>query len=326
MNYSIRKPVFLVVLFAFYSMANAQLPHEKFGKPSKQEWEFVGWGDAVGADAIILCKTMKATYQLTNQVTNYNQTDIEVGWNNIDDFGKNQIDNSSILVNYEVGLRTKILKPDGAGHANIDITYYNVDDKLAISADELTDLKIKVFTKNAKGKVEKRNVNTASFVRERVDNNYMVLHVVVPDVEPGSIIEYEYKITSPRPAYLYDWVFQESIPTVRSKCDIEIPAFLQFKMNAPINKLIKASVEAGRMTYDMNRTDMKKAQTCITNHYVIIGDYILPRGCVLKRNQNDADSSNDTQEEIAVFTSQIANPGITVPAAIPQGHTHLRVK
>ena len=53
MNVSFRK-LLLPALLAFVTMANAQLPNEKFGKPSKLEWEFVGWGDAVDADAIIL--------------------------------------------------------------------------------------------------------------------------------------------------------------------------------------------------------------------------------------------------------------------------------
>jgi hypothetical protein len=318
------KLLLIIAFFAFVNTAKAQLPNEKFGKPSSMEWEYNGWGEAINADAIILCKKMKVTYQISDQVANFNKNSSEISSDNISDFGKNQIDDGNILVKYEFRLRTKILKQEGARHADIDIIYFYSDNSKIF--DELTDLKVRVFSKNEKGKVETRKVNTASFIKERLDDNYMVVHVVVPDVQAGSIIEYQYNIISPRAAFLYDWVFQECIPTVRSKCDIEIPAFLQFKMNAPINKLIKASVEAGRMTYDMNRTDMKKAQTCITNHYVIIGDYILPRGCVLKRNQNDADSSNDTQEEIAVFTSQIANPGITVPAAIPQGHTHLRVK
>ncbi len=307
MNSTYQKLLLLVALFACVSTANAQLPNEKFGKPSNMEWDFVGWGNAVNADAIILCKTMKATYQLSDQLSNFNSSNSEIGYDNLGDFGKNDIDDSNILVKYEFRLRTKILKPEGARHANIDITYYQKDDMT--NADELTDLKIRVFTKNEKGKVEKRNVNTSAFVKERVDANYMVLHVVVPDVEAGSIIEYQYNITSPRPAFLYDWVFQESIPTVRSKCDIEIPAFLQFRMNAPINKLIKSSVEAGHLAYDTNRQDMKKGKTCVTNHYKIVGDYILPE-----------------DEEIAVFTSQITTPPVTPPASLPKGSTHLRVK
>lgn len=308
MTYSSRKLLILVACFAFGSMANAQLPNEKFGKPSSMEWEFNGWGDAVNADAIILCKTMTATYQLSDQVFSNTQGS-DFGFDNLQDFSKNEIDDSSILVKYEFRLRTKILKPEGAKHANIDITYYDPDNNKNVSFDELSDLKVRVFNKNEKGKVEKKNVNTASFVKERVDANYVVVHVVVPDVQAGSIIEYQYNITSPRPTYLYDWVFQDCIPTVRSKCDIDIPAFLQFKMNAPINKLIKSSVEVGHIAYDTNRPDMKKGKTCATNHYKIIGDYILP-----------------TDEKIAVFTSQIITPKVTPPAEMPQGSTHLIVK
>ena len=308
MTYSFRKLLLLVAFFAVGSMVFAQLPNEKFGKPSSMEWEFNGWGDAVNADAIILCKTMTATYQLSDQVFSNTQGS-DFGFDNLQDFSKNEIDDSSILINYEFRLRTKILKPEGVQHANIDITYYDPDNNKSVSFDELSDLKIRVFNKNEKGKVEKKNVNTASFVKERVDANYVVVHVVVPEVQAGSIIEYQYNITSPRPTYLYDWVFQDCIPTVRSKCDIEIPAFLQFKMNAPINKLIKSSVEVGHIAYDTNRTDMKKGKTCATNHYKIIGDYILP-----------------TDEKIAVFTSQIISPKVTPPAEMPQGSTHLIVK
>lgn len=327
MNYSFQKLLLLIAFVACGSMANAQFPNEKFGKPSSAEWDFVGWGDAVDADAIILCKTMKASYVLSDQMLSNNQSDTDLSTDNLMDYGKNNIDDSSILVKYEVRLRTKILKPEGAKHANIDITYYDADNDIEISRDELLDMKIRVFTKNEKGKVVKKSINTTSFVKERVDDNYMVMHVVVPDVQPGSIIEYQYNITSSRPTFIYDWVFQECIPTVRSKCDIEIPAFLQFNMNAPINKLIKSSVEAGRLSYDTNRADLKKGKTCTTNHYKIIGDYILPEGYALKRNQNNADGNDNTKEEkIAVFTSHITTPHVTIPANMPRGHTHLRIK
>ncbi len=308
MNYSLLKLFIFAAFLAFGSTANAQLPNEKFGKPSSMEWEFNGWGEAANADAIILFKTMKATYQLSDQVSNFNQSS-DISSDNLGDFSKNQIDDSNILVKYEVRLRTKILKPEGAGHANIDITYFDPENNKKLIFDDLSDLKIKVFTKNEKGKVVKRNINTDGFQKERVDDNYMVLHVIVPDVQPGSIIEYQYNITSSRPAFLYDWVFQECIPTLRSKCDIEIPAFLQFNMNVPINKLIKSSVEAGRLAYDVNRSDLKRGKTCVTNHYKIVGDYILPTG-----------------EEIANLTSMINMPNVTHPAYLPKGSTHLKIK
>ena len=314
------------LFFASAAMADAQLPNEKFGKPSSMEWDYVGWNDCSDADAIILYKTMKVTYQISDQVsTNYEGSD--VSYDNLADFGKNQIDNGSIIVNYDFKLRIKILKPEGKQHANIDITYFNADNDKTFNHDELEDLKVRVFTRNEKGKAVKKDVNTRSFARERVDANYEVVHVVVPDAEAGSIIEYTYKITSYRPAFLYDWVFQENIPTVRSKCDIDIPAFLQFNMNVPIHKLIKPSVEVGRLAYDQYRADMKRAKTFPTNHYIIVGDYILPEDHALRVKQDSTGDNDESREKpIAPFTSKLTTPHDNIPAPIPEGYTHLRVK
>ena len=308
MKFSVTTLLLTVTFLVFGQRAYGQLPNEKFGKPSDMEWEFVGWGDAVNADALVLCKTMTVTYRVTDQVFSNSET-AEIGYDDLPDFGKNQIDESSILVKYEFRLRTKILKPEGASHANIDIVYFNADNAETYNGDELADLKVRVFTKNEKGKVEKRNISTGNFVRERLDNNYMVLHVAVPDVKAGSIIEYQYNITSNRPTFLYDWKFQESIPVVRSKCDIDIPAFLQFNMNVPTNPLVKSGVEVGRLTYDTNRADLKRGKSCVTNHYKMTGDYILPDG-----------------PEVGVFTSQITTPNVSVPAYLPKGSTHLWIK
>ena len=72
-NYSFKKLFLLAALLTCGIMAQAQLPNEKSGKPSDLEWEFVGWGDAINADAIILCKTMKITYELSDQISAFNQ-------------------------------------------------------------------------------------------------------------------------------------------------------------------------------------------------------------------------------------------------------------
>ena len=304
------KLLLIIAFFAFVNTANAQLPNEKFGKPSSQEWEFSGWGDGFDADAVILCKTMKATYQISDQVANFNRNSSDVSSDNISDFGKNQIDEGNILIKYEFRLRTKILKPEGSKHANIDITYFSPENENVF--DELTDLKVRVFSKNEKGKVERKNVNTASFVSERVDDNYIVVHIAVPEVQAGSIVEYQYNITSPRPVFLYDWVFQDCIPTVRSKFDIDIPAFLQFNMNVPINQLIKTAVKEGRLTYDTNRPDLKKGKSFPTNHYTVVGDFIFP--------------ADQAPEVIAPFTGKINMPDVTLPAYMPEGRTHLKIK
>ena len=142
----------ICLLFAFItcgSFANAQLPNEKFGKPSDLEWEYKGWGDAIDADAIVLCKTMKVTYELTDQFGSMTENVTELNADNMQFLGNNRIDESGIIVNYEIKLRTKILKSEGAKHANIDITYCDGDlAKNNNNFDEITDLKVRGFTKN----------------------------------------------------------------------------------------------------------------------------------------------------------------------------------
>ena len=52
MKTSLRKLGLLFAFVACGSIAMAQLPNEKFGKPSNLEWDYKGWGDAIDADAI----------------------------------------------------------------------------------------------------------------------------------------------------------------------------------------------------------------------------------------------------------------------------------
>ena len=153
MKKALGKICLLFALAACGSIAYAQLPNEKFGKPSNLEWEYKGWGDAIDADAIVLCKTMNVTYELTDQFGSLTENVTELNMENMQFLGNNRIDESGIIVNYEVKLRTKILKPEGAKHADIDITYSEGDiEKDNNSFDEITDLKVRVFSKNEKGK------------------------------------------------------------------------------------------------------------------------------------------------------------------------------
>ena len=96
-----------MAFLAFVNTANAQLPNEKFGKPSSQEWEFSGWGDGFDADAVILCKTMKATYQISDQVANFNRNSSDVSSDNISDFGKRVVERKQVPILFPEGSRTR---------------------------------------------------------------------------------------------------------------------------------------------------------------------------------------------------------------------------
>jgi len=304
---SFGKIALMVAFLACGSMAMAQLPNEKFGKPSDMEWEYVGWKEALGADAIVLCKTMTVSYELSDGFGSMVNGDADLNSDNMQILGTNGVNIEGAITIYEVCLRTKILKPEGAKHANIDIVYQDGVEIKDDNIDELLDLKVRVFSKNEKGKVVKKNVSSSNFVKERLDDNYSVMHVNVPDVQADNIIEYTYKIRSPRPAYIYDWTYRECIPVVRSKCDLNIPFQLQFNMHAPIDGHIKSTVVEGRLTYNQNRSDLMQAKTVRTNHYTITGNCILPT------------------DNVAAFTSEMK--GIdTLPDPLPTGATHLKIK
>ena len=161
---------FLFAIVTCGSIAKAQLPNEKFGKPSNLEWKYKGWGDAIALvnskslshyrDTKILELGAYPGNKLTDQFGSMTENVTELNMENMQFLGNNRIDESGIIVNYEVKLRTKIMKPEGAKHANIDITYSEGNlEKDNNNFDEMSDLKIMIFTKNEKGKVEKKKIN-----------------------------------------------------------------------------------------------------------------------------------------------------------------------
>lgn len=313
------------VLLMMTGMAEAQNPNLKWGKPSQTEWSLQAWGEAPDAEAVVLCKVMNVTYTLSEQFQSYNQTGVpELSLSNIRDLGSN--DNQTISMNYEVKMRTKILKPQGAHCANIDIVYFNMEDDKRMF-DGLGRLKVWVFTQDAKGKAKRRDVKESSFTDERLDKNYVVRHIVVPDVQPGDIVEYQYEVSSTRVSYLYDWTFQEDVPVLYAKCEMDIPAFLQFNMSTPKHPFIKASVEASTIMMEQSGADMQAPKRCPSNHYVIEGHDILPKGLDLQRQNPDVEAAK-IESKPAEFLRALAvlkNQNIAKPAPMPAGKSHLMI-
>ena len=124
MSRFILKTVLLFLSCLLTTLGNAQLPNEKFGKPSSMEWEYIGWREALDADALILCKTMKATFQLSDQVENFNQSSSEIGSGNFTDFSKNRASGFSqfpgqfVPVNHRITPFRQILADHGFSAGN----------------------------------------------------------------------------------------------------------------------------------------------------------------------------------------------------------------
>lgn len=305
--------------------AQAQNPNTKWGKPSQAEWDLQAWGEAPDAEAVVLYRTLDIAYQITRQFSAYNSDNTELSMSSINSLlGTN--DNNFVSATYENKLRIKVLKDSGAGYANVDIYYLNDADDARL-VDELEGVKVNVFSKNEKGKVARRMVKNANFTTERADAHYSVMHIKVPDVKAGDIIEYQYTITSTRVVFLYDCSFQEEIPVLYAKCDMDIPGFLQFDMKVPIHPFIKSKVSQSVIREVQSSGDMQAPKTYPSNHYVIEGHDILPKGLDLQRSDASVDAArvNAGTASVMKTVALIKSVQPSQVAPLPNGKNHIMI-
>lgn len=319
---------FLTLLFACLTLAaavnvDAQNPNTKWGKPSQTEWSLQAWGEAPDAEAVVLNKTMNVIYKISRQFQSFSDVSTELSVSSLQNLGS--ADNQNVVMTYDVKMRVKILKDSGAKYANVDITYFNMEDDSKMY-DEFGRIKVVVYSQNEKGKVQRRDIKPSTFTDTRLDKNYMVRHILVPDVKAGDIIEYQYELTSSRISFLYDCTFQEdNLPVLYAKCDMDIPAFLQFNMNTPVHPFIKSRAEASNIHAERPAGDMQAPKTYPSNHYVIEGHDILPKNLDLQRKNPTVDAAKvDAKASQMMKTLAILkNANVAQPAPLPAGKSHL---
>lgn len=315
--------LFFACLFLI-SLGHAQNPNTKWGKPSQMEWDLQAWGEAPNAEAVVLNRTMDVTYEITSQFMPYSNMNTELSLSSIASLGTN--DNNFLSVTYENKLRIKILKDSGAGYANLDILYLD-DANNPKLVDELARVKVTVFSKNGKGKVARRMVKNETFKNNRINDHYSALQVRIPDVKAGDIIEYQYTVTSTRVTFLYDCSFQEEIPVLYAKCDMDIPALLQFDMKVPIHPFIKSKVVQGVVRATQATADMQAPRSYPSNHYIIEGHDILPKSLDLQRSDASVEAAkvNAGNGKIMRTFALIKSVPNVVVDLIPQGKSHLMI-
>lgn len=263
-----KRITFIISLFCALAMTTSA-QNIKFGKPSQEEWELRSVSFAPEAEAVVLYKSVDLTYKLSGAFSAYGSE----GQGSLDDnrfasSGANKYispENTTML--YDVKVRTKILKDSGAEYAAMDIVSFN-DKKDMNMRDEFYEMKIMVFS-NIGGKVKKRRVDGASIKDERINDNYVIRHIRIPDIKAGDIIEYQYQLFSSRSTYIYDTQLQERIPVLYSKCRLDIPYFLQFNVNKPEIPNVTASVKLGNILIKSPNNDRQIPRKCSTNEYTI---------------------------------------------------------
>lgn len=121
----------------------------------------------------------------------------------------------------DVSKKIKILKQAGVSYANIEIPFYTGDQETEL----VQNIEATVYNMDD-GKLVKSILDPKKIFEEKIDKEYFVKKIALPDVREGSVIEYKYRIKTPFFFNMRRWAFQEKIPVIHSRLDYKaIPYF-----------------------------------------------------------------------------------------------------
>lgn len=186
-------------------------------------------------------------------------------------------------IRFERATRIKIFSKAGLDYAKVEIPFYAEGQIF----EDVYD--IQAYTYNLENGTMKRTALDKSNIYEERKNEYWkVLKFAMPDVRPGSIIEFKYTLQTPYTFNLQDWSFQRSIPTAFSKYTVHMVPFYEYtyllqgiRTFAYQNSFIRGANDKQRfgsteyriMTHEFVQTDVPafKDEEFITS----VNDYIM---------------------------------------------------
>lgn len=215
-----RSSAFYLCCFVFLTSISLNAQEIKFGKISKEEIAREQYAQDPEAPAVVLYRQYKTGFQY--------------------------ISGSGFRLVTNVHERVKILSIAG-------LDYATVKEKLYQGSNGDEDISgLKGFTYNlVGGKVEKTKLKNSDTFKKELNKYYDEESFTMPDVKEGSVIEYEYRKTSPYYFRLDDIALQYDIPIAYQEVTIGIPEYFYFQpmMRGAIPVTPKYSKVNGTLTY-----------------------------------------------------------------------------
>lgn len=145
----------------------------------------------------------------------------------ITDIGSSKIEGNTkgwFSLVYKHYKRVHILNKNGYDIANVTIPLFSNGE------DEEQLDRLKAVTYNLEnGKVTETKLDVKSNVfKDKINKNLITKKFTFPNIKEGSIIEYEYTITSDFMTNLQPWEFQGAYPRLWSEYNLSIPVFLGY--------------------------------------------------------------------------------------------------
>ena len=140
--------------------------------------------------------------------------------------------NDYFEVIYERKTRIKVFKESGTKWANVEIPFYHeqaIFNTLPIY-ERIVELEACAYN-NENGLLTKTKLDLTNCLDEKLNDFWMVRKFKIPNVKPGSIIEYHYKLSSEFKQNFRSWQFQWTIPVLYSKYTTRMIPFYQYVWN-----------------------------------------------------------------------------------------------
>jgi len=119
--------------------------------------------------------------------------------------------------------RAHILNKNGFDIATEEIELYSVGQ----SEEKLSDLKAVTYNLE-NGKVTETKLDKDNVFKNNISKNWVEKKFTFPNIKEGSIIEFEYTITSDFLKNLQPWTFQGDYPTLWSEYNLRLPSFFSY--------------------------------------------------------------------------------------------------
>lgn len=186
----------LILATCFTSTIIAQEFSQEYGKVTKDELNLNNYPSDKTAPAAVLYDIGRSFFV-----------------RNTDDFD----------VIFERTTKVKIFTEAGLKFAEIEIPFYHSDSK-SESVEVIEAITYNLVNNN----ITKTRLDIKNKFTEKISDRWSILKFAIPDVKPGSVIEYKYKVISPYKFNLRDWEFQNEIPVKFSKYKVEMIPFYSY--------------------------------------------------------------------------------------------------
>lgn len=237
MSITLRLFVYCAISCFTLSLPAQKFPY-KFGKVSPKDFAESNHPADTSAVAVFLYKTGNTSYTY---------------------------ENNTFYTHSTYSARIKILKEEGKRYADVVIPYYIFGRSDVVIRERVEKLKAASYNM-ADGKVEKTDLDKSYAFDEKVSEGLQLLKFSIPNVQVGSIIEYEYNIVSNYPLYLRNLDMQEEVPVNLVKYDVLIPQYFRFRTGG-IGKGIEHQNTLEMQTFHIqNYTQMANVQTESFHH------------------------------------------------------------